>query len=317
MQLLSSKDFEGRLEEESGKFNRNWTRIFHLICSISAFSLTCWCIYKYMKDEDVSLVNYKRYHSDKNSIYPSLTLCFNNPFLNDRLESFGKGINTTTYSKFLKGLHWDERMVDINYDNVTLDINQHLEEAKVVLANGTVYNHKGAVKNYIVVRSSYLKCFSFDPPFLPNVGVEYLVVVLKNSIFPNGYRPTHHNFDVDSGVGSGFEVRFNYPRQVFRSDFTAKWIWEDLGNNASQKWVGMTFKVKNIEVLRRRSKYAFPCNNDWTHDDDKIMENIAQTIQCTPSHWELNNHENACSQVRIHFQPSFTINHICLFIFKL
>ena len=90
MQLLSSKHFEERLEEESGNFNRNWTRIFHLICSISAFSLTCWCIYKYMKDEDVSLVNYKRYHSDKNSIYPSLTLCFNNPFLNDRLESFGK-----------------------------------------------------------------------------------------------------------------------------------------------------------------------------------------------------------------------------------
>ena len=87
-------------------------------------------------------------------------------------------------------------------------------------------------------------------------------------------------------------------KKVFRSDFTAKWIWEDLGNNASQKWVGMTFKVKNIEVLRRRSKYAFPCNNDWTHDDDKIMENIVQTIQCTPSHWDLNNHENACSQVR-------------------
>ena len=117
--------------------------------------------------------------------------------------------------------------------------------------------------------------------------MEYLVVVLKNSVFPNGYRPTHHNFDVDSGTGSGFEVRFNYPRQVFRSDFTAKWIWEDLGRNASKKWVGMTFKVKNIEVLRRRSKYALPCNNQWTQDDDKIMERIAQHIQCNPSHWNM------------------------------
>ena len=300
MQLLASKDLEERLEEESGlEFKRNWTRIFHFVCSICAFSLTCWCIYKYMKDEDVSLVNYKRYHSDENSIYPSLTLCFNNPFINDKLTEYGNGINTSTYSKFLKGLHWDERMVNINYDNVTLDIDQYLEESKVVLSNGTVYNHKGAVRHYIVVRSSYLKCFSFDPPFLSDIGVEYLVVVLKNSVFPNSYRPTHHNFDVDSGSGSGFEVRFNYPRQVLRSDFTAKWIWEDLGRNASKKWVGMTFKVKNIEVLKRRSKYATPCNDRWHHDDDKIMEQIAQTIQCNPSHWKMKSPINTkCSQVR-------------------
>jgi hypothetical protein len=231
-----------------------------------------------MKDEDVSLVNYKRYHSDENSIYPSLTLCFNNPFINEKLKSFGDGVNITTYSKFLKGLYWDERMNQIDYDNVTLDIENYIVEARVVVANGSVYNDKESVKRYVVARSSSLKCFSFDPPFLPNVGIEYLVVVLRNSIFPNGYRPTHHNRDVNSGKGGGFEVRFNYPRQVVRSDFTAKWIWENLGNNASKKWVGMTFKVKDIEILKRRSKPGLPCNLDWKHDDEKIMEEMMQTL---------------------------------------
>ena len=101
---------------------RNWTSVFHFICSAAAFSLTCWCVYKYVKDEDVSHVNYRRYHSEKDNIYPSLTLCFNNPFLNHKLVKYGDGINTTTYVKFLKGLHWDERMIDIHYDNVTLNI---------------------------------------------------------------------------------------------------------------------------------------------------------------------------------------------------
>jgi hypothetical protein len=311
MQLLTTKSFEGTLETESGRFKRSWTSIFHFICSIAAFGLTCWCIYKYMKDEDVSLVSYKRYNSDENSIYPSLTLCFNNPFINEKLKGVGNGINTTTYVKFLKGLYWDKRMVRIDYDNVTLDIERYIEEAKIVLSNGSVYNDKGKVRYYVVMRSSSLKCFSFDPQLLPDVGIEYLVVVLKNSIFPNGYRPTHHTFDANSGKGGGFEVRFNYPRQVFRSDFTAKWIWEGLGHNATDKWVGMTFKVKNIEVLKRRSKYGLPCNKDWKHDDEKIMEEMIQKLQCVPPHWNVKPQKDSCSAVMLNYMLNERPIKIC------
>ena len=276
---------------------RNWTSVFHVICSAAAFSLTCWCVYKYIKDEDVSHVNYRRYHSDKDSIYPSLTLCFNNPFLNYKLVKYGNGVNTTTYVKFLKGLHWDERMIDIHYDNVTLNIHDYLEEVKIVLANGSVLHRLHKIEPYVDIRSSSLKCFSFDTPFILNVGVEYLVVVLKNSIFPHGYRPTHHNFDIDTGRGGGFEVRFNYPHQVFRSYFTAKWIWEPLGYNYTKKWIGMTFKMKNIEVLKRRTKQLLPCNSEWKHDDEKIMDEIIKRINCRPPHLGATTKHETCSMV--------------------
>ena len=290
---------EAILPEEATIFKRSWIRIFHITCSLAAFGLTCWCFYKYMKDDDVSLVNYKRYHTDKDGIYPSLTLCFSNPFLNAKLETFGKGINATTYSKFLKGLHWDERLVKIDYDNVTINLENYLEGAKIVLGNGSVYDNEEKRLHYVVMRSSNMKCFSFDPPFLQDVGVEYLGVVLHNLIFPDGFRPTHHTFDINSGTGSGFEVRFNFPHQVFRSDFTAKWIWEPLGHNASNKWIGMTFKIKNVEVLKRRSKFGIPCNKDWQHDDQKIMEEIVRIIQCKPPHWDINTKLGICSLVII------------------
>ena len=298
--MCTSKDLE-EMPELKSRLKRTWIRIFHVICNLAAFGLTCWCFYKYMKDDDVSLVNYKRYHSDKDSIYPSLTLCFNNPFLNDKLESFGNGINTTTYSKFLNGLYWDERFIKIDYDNVTINLESYLEGAKIILGNGSVYNTTGKRMHYVVMRSSSMKCFSFEPPFLPDIGIEYLVVVLKNSIFPYGFRPTHHNFDPKredfNGRGSGFEVRFNFPRQVFRSDFTAKWIWESLGNNASNKWVGMTFKVKDIEVLKRRSKSGLPCNSEWQHDDQKIMKEIIRIVQCKPPHWDVYTELDICPLV--------------------
>ena len=286
--------------EEKNRFNKKWMRICTFLCTCAACILTCWCFYKYMKDDDVSLVNYKRYHSDKDSVYPSLTLCFNNPFLNDKLEDVGDGVNTTTYSKFLEGLHWDNRLVHINYDSVTLDIDEYLDGVRIVLANGTVYensNHPTEKMYYISMRSSSVKCFSFDTPFLTNVGVEYLVVAMKNSIFPHGYRPMHHDFDASTGKGGGFEVRFNIPGQVFRSDFTAKWIWESLGHNASRKWVGMTFKLKNVEVLKLRSKSSIPCNSEWQQDDQKIKEAIMSSTRCKPPHWNITTDRNICSWV--------------------
>ena len=72
MHRVVAKDSEETLEKESGRLKRNWTGIFHVLCSISAFSLTCWCIYKYMKDKDVSLVNYNRFNSDKNRLCTQL-----------------------------------------------------------------------------------------------------------------------------------------------------------------------------------------------------------------------------------------------------
>ena len=137
MSILSDlKEISG----EKNTYKRTLMRLFHMNCFLAALGLTCWCWYKYMKDDDVSLVNYKRYHSEQNSIYPSRTLCFNNPFLNHKLQDIGEGINTTTYSKFLEGLHWDERLLHIDYDNVTIDLDKYLDGVRVVLANGSVYD---------------------------------------------------------------------------------------------------------------------------------------------------------------------------------
>ena len=84
---------------------------------------------------------------------------------------------------------------------------------------------------------------------------------------------------------------------VFRSDSANKWIWEPLGRNASKKWVGMTFKTKSIEVLKRRSKSTLPCNSDWRNDDQKITQEIMRTAQCKPPFWDTNSELNVCTWV--------------------
>ena len=101
---------------------------FHIMCVFLTTGLTSWCFYKYNLDEDVSLVSFVTFNDDENKIYPALTLCFWNPFLNEKLKSYGSNINTTTYSRFIQGTFWDESMARIDYDDVTVSLEDYLTE---------------------------------------------------------------------------------------------------------------------------------------------------------------------------------------------
>ena len=110
-------------------------KFFHIICICATLAMTCWCFIKYCLDKDVSLVGFVTFNQDESNIYPALTICFWNPFLNEKLKSYGSGINVSTYSNFLQGKHWDNRMMDIDYDDVTVSIEDYLTEIGYQFSN--------------------------------------------------------------------------------------------------------------------------------------------------------------------------------------
>ena len=50
-------------------------------------------------NEDISLVEYKRYYEKKTDVFPALSLCFSNPFSASKLRQ--AGLSSTSYFKFL------------------------------------------------------------------------------------------------------------------------------------------------------------------------------------------------------------------------
>merc|ERR1712223_1751829 len=107
---------------EAVSFKKSIEYFFHIACIVAAISTTSWCVYIFSQDHDVCLVDFKQYNEEKEYIYPSFSLIFVNPFIEEKLKLYGKGINATTYSQFLEGLYWDERTLNISYDEVTIDI---------------------------------------------------------------------------------------------------------------------------------------------------------------------------------------------------
>lgn len=279
-------------------------KLFHVLCTFLTIALTGWCLYKYTCDDDVSLVYFVNFNTDKQKVYPIFTACFWNPFLNDKLNNYGTGINISSYSKFLQGSHWDDRMVSIDYDDVTVSLEDHMIEMGVQFGNFSTRIWKdafglkgekiGAPSFHVSNRNAGSKCFSFTMPYVQNAPVVSFFVRMDSRIFPNGKRRPYPDFDGTSNTGGGLTAFFHLPGEHLRSYFDKKYSWESRENNTNN--YDMRFVVKSMEVLKRRNKLSKPCNDDWWNDGNMVMEQIMYKTGCKPPHWKLNVDLKLCSK---------------------
>ena len=100
--------------------------VFIVLCISATILMTSWCIYKYLLDRDVTVVRYKRLHESKNDIYPSISLCFYEPYIENKFQRYGNNtVNASGYMNFLKGVSWSKEFMGVDYHNVTLDFKDY------------------------------------------------------------------------------------------------------------------------------------------------------------------------------------------------
>ena len=97
------------------------------------------CLVKYHSDEDVSLIEFKTFNSEESYLYPTITLCFEANFLAKPLKYHKDRTNTSNYADFLDGWHWQDDLVNIDYDNITMNIEKYFLGAYI----STFYGYLG------------------------------------------------------------------------------------------------------------------------------------------------------------------------------
>ena len=270
---------------------KNFNYLFHALCLVATIGSQIYCIHKYILNEDATVVGYRRFHTERDDIYPSISFCILNPFLESALAKYGDDINVTSYSNFLRGLTWDERMMTINFDNVTVSLTDNLKWMAVQLHNDTFYFFDNVENNnfppewnpsnfYVSFRSSARKCFSFDIPFMEKELVYILYVSIKSTIFPKGVRPVYGSSRDDM---DGFITYLHYPGQWFTSYYTNMYDWKARVNNTNNYY--MKFDAKDVEVLRYRNRHKERCIEDWRNYDEVIANAIIAEVGCRPPHW--------------------------------
>ena len=241
-------------------------------CLLATFCLSIYSISRYFENEDIIAMKITRFHVSDDAIYPSFSFCIINPFLEMNFEIYSDHeINRTSYVNFLEGKLWKEKMMVVDYDNVTVSLSNNILAGYV-----KPYSSKSLSWNpeiYVSFRSSYRKCFTIISPEIGQKNLDYFGVYIKNDIFPNGKRTK----------GSNFYAYVHYPGQRFISYHTIKWLW-DVKRNETEKYV-MYFQIKNVDVIQRRNKPFEPCLENWKDHDNYIMTEMMKKMGCRPPHW--------------------------------
>ena len=231
-----------------------------------------------------------------------------NPYINERLKAYGDGINSVTYSKFLAGQHWDERMLNISYDDVTVDLKDYFVGYDTLSDNFSVIS----IDNFTTDREGHgwkppkvnfrhwgWKSFAIEKPYRGGGVTQFFVqtwVKIKTDLFKKQLRPHIYNYNIDSESYGGFEVWFHYPGQLLHSWNLGmgKWFWPVRKRSWPKNYV-MSFQRSKMESIKRRNKYNEPCEEDWSNHDKHVMEKIISNAGCRPPHWESNQGVPLCA----------------------
>ena len=305
--------------------SRIFKYLFHVLCVIGTIGFCTDCILKYLSNEDAPQTEYQKFHQDdEDNIYPSISFCIINPFLETKLRGYGDDIDISSYSYFLQGLRWDDRMRNISYDDVTVSLAKSLMRIKIEHHDYTmrIYDHTRERKKppawvpkfHVSFRSAIRKCYTFDIPYMENKLIWYITIDIANTIFPKGVRPLLDIQNIFNGTdpsqGDGFLVYFHYPGQRFTSYYTAKYEWAR-GTNITIPYY-MEFYVENVGVMKHRNKPTQKCVKDWKNYDQRIMERImTRDAGCRPPHWDTSLNLSLCNtkeQMKFFRDQPFKLN---------
>ena len=246
---------------------------FQILCTLGAAFTVFWCCWEYNKNDDVVEVAFKKFGDDPDSIYPDITLCFESPLSEEKLNLYGDEINKAKYQYFLSGQYFDKRMLDIDYETVSMQLKMHLLGTELISTSTKgIITHDRSLFKITSFGHAFAKCFTVHTPTVKRVMS--LKLKLQNTVFPVGFRPEN-----------GFEVNFHYPGQLFRSwQLTIK-NWPSRINKTSKSYQ-MNIAVKDLEVLRRRNKRHNECMDNSMSHINYTVQKVVTLAECKPPYWK-------------------------------
>ena len=270
---------------------KNVILAYYILCLIATATMLCFGCWRYLQNESTSLVEFQTYHTTERDIYPSISLCFwgEGIYKDKNLTQSYELENVSRYMNFLQGNIWDNRMLKIDYDSVTLDLKDHVYSVGALnrkweplyfwtMMNANKQGPESAPTEFFPFHTSHrhsaVKCFSLDldANVMPGIAGNVITVVeiqFSDIIIPN--------------VQMSYSL--HYPGQFLRGlilDVEDSWNIRITSGNVKSK----TIVIDMVDVIRRRNTHRTPCGGNSVRDDDSILTSIVETADCKPPHWK-------------------------------
>ena len=255
--------------------------IFHFICLMVATIYAIENVHNFLRNADMVEVGFKTFHNKTNYLYPSMTVCLNSPFNQERFQKYSS-INSSLYESYLNGRRYFSNPQDFSsvpYEKVSIQERDFMVDFKVNKKDLSPVNTLTNVSTHSWGWfMGVMKCFTYDVPYEENSLVSSMVVEFKNTIFPNGERRPTDGWD-----SQGMHLFFHYPKQFSRSFASNKRFWPVRKPGTGYR---TRFYLKEMEVLKRRHKSYDECQDNMNYDD-WLVKHIVDEIKCRPPYWNV------------------------------
>ena len=263
---------------------------FHLLCIVLTVSLLSYCSVKFSWNESTSMVDFRSYHESEKDIYPSISLCFNNMenphgiYKTDTLNQTYGITDPSRYIELLEGDNWDTSLLHIDYDKVTMSLEDYIESISILANthNGpAVYNWKANSNNIFPFRTTFrhsrAKCFSFD------FSLDLIPEIRGTKKIPRKVRVFEINTKNLASLDIYMVYFAHYPNQLRRtSPLTVEAVKH--AGVISGKLLKKYFWIDNLEVIRRRNTLNNPCVEDSKNWDHHVIAQMLEEEKCRPPH---------------------------------
>ena len=263
--------------------------LFSFLCAFATIYMSIYWSYQFSLNKDLCLVDYRQFYEGKDDVFPTISLCLMNPFLNENLAEYG--VNQSIYLDFLKGNYASTDMLSIAYENVTIELSHFIRGYFVRWRNQTsvTVDLKLNPSTKILTSTSFngfwgedfYKCFS--PVIPPDKNIRKFSLLVSNEVFPNGLRPTRY----------GLRTFVHLPKALLISLPTEQFLWPKRSSN--ENYV-MNFEVEEVEILRKRNKGGTTCYENWREYDDWIVKLHRNTVMCNNPYQTKNDDLPLCTR---------------------
>ena len=149
-------------------------------------------LWHYFQNDDLCEVSFKKFHSDTKHGYPSLSMCFNTPFIKERLSEYLTAdmvnISEGYESYLIGGRHSDKNNInvesfkDVPYEETTLQESDFLTNAYIADKNRS----RVSASPDIAVNSwgwfmGIMKCFTFSVPYEKDRFISQMNIHFNNT----------------------------------------------------------------------------------------------------------------------------------------
>ena len=257
---------------------------YKIVCTIVLLLMVIYWIFKYIKDEDLCLVDYKMYYQAEEEELPTFTLCITNPFNEDHIGKVDSSLNSSNYIDFLQGNARDSssKLSSIEYKNVTVNVKNDITRIVVEWRNGSKseYSYHDSINPINIfdsfdgfVYNGFMKCYGHKilETYKRNVNTVIFYYAIESQL---------GNF-MKKPLGN-VAATFKYSKQILKNSAPYTFIRND-------KSTTLAFKINNIEILKRRYKRMTPCKKNWKFFDDIVAKEHINSRGCRPPY--LNKHD--------------------------